>query len=551
MSASFWIGRSNSGTPDATYDDDWVVLGQNDLCWPDHAHARYKDGQIWLGNNTEGIWYEDPDAVYSDGCIWLGRYIGHPTDADAHLEDGCIWLGPRLIEVMKDDPDGRYDGDEEGAAAATVLLLLSGGGSYETSHDDSSEEEYSSTSEYSYSGASHEPSVSTTHTTSPTYTSPDSPWPAFLILALAAGFSFFYFVDTTENSTTLSDPATTVIQPPAEHFDRWNCGPQDCPSGQELVARKAISIYEQPPNTYSVAIGELKKSGELSPGEWVKNIQGFVLTQHHLAQAMRDSTFSNTTEHTPNLSVGETLHLYGYIGEGCWKGWKGGLWYEICQPNLISEAPEGQWWAKILRADHSYGWIHERDSLSNRETLNTELGVKLMNTETPFAQKIEEAKKLIELGADLNGDSGRHGVTPIEGVLATNSIELLQEMMALGLSLDSTTQCVARWSTWYALKPEGHKMLTFLLEHGMKLNCLSGPVLHEYLTGGTDSASYPEEEAIKVAQVLIDFGVSLNQKDFQNKTIFDVLDSVKSPARVAKLKEFLLQLAAERQKEDI
>ena len=86
-------------------------------------------------------------------------------------------------------------------------------------------------------------------------------------------------------------------------------------------------------------------------------------------------------------------------------------------------------------------------------------------------------------------------------------------------------------------------MLEFLLENGMRLSCLKEPPLQAFLAFGIATDNYPVDRAIRVAEVLVKNGASIDQRDSQGKSIFDVLDKAKSAASVAVLKEALTKMA--------
>jgi ankyrin repeat protein len=137
--------------------------------------------------------------------------------------------------------------------------------------------------------------------------------------------------------------------------------------------------------------------------------------------------------------------------------------------------------------------------------------------------------------------AGKYGTDPIDAAISTQDVDLFRELMSKGLDL--RRGCPAEWASQVALNEGGDLMLKFLLENGMQLGCLRDPPLHTFLRMGIATDSYPADRAIRVAEVLVKNGASVNQRDSQGKSIFDVLDRAKSAPRIAPLREVLTKMA--------
>jgi len=208
---------------------------------------------------------------------------------------------------------------------------------------------------------------------------------------------------------------------------------------------------------------------------------------------------------------------------------------------------QSEWWIQIRTADGSKAWTNSAGkAFVSEESLNSELGEKIADDKLALREKLAQIDTLLKGSANLNGSGGKYGTDPMWAAIRSNDTELMKALMSRGLNIRKTQPCAAYPATQSAvLRPGGDAWLDFLLENGLRLDCLGEPPLQAFLRSGIATDNYPVDEAIRVANVLIRHGANVNQRDSQGKTIFDVLDQAKGGYRVRPLREALSNSPAE------
>ncbi len=352
------------------------------------------------------------------------------------------------------------------------------------------------------------------------------------------------------SAPTMESRSSAVAKvPPAQLVDRGACPYEGCTYGERWMAQRDVDVYFAPPDSVGTPLSSLQKKAVIRAGEWVRTETGLVLAMRHEGQVDNDVTVRVNRD--PNyqgvmaLKKGQTIYLYSYLGEGCWTSWAEGHYLSVC--NATSRGtPQNEWWIKIKTADGSEAWTASADkAFMSEEGLNSELGKKIEDPKMPLPDKLAQIDALLKGGADLNGEGGRYGTTPIDAAVKTQDVELIKMLISKGLNLGKS--CPAYVATQTALGLGGELTLEVLLENGMKLDCLTEPPLIAFLGRGLASEDYPVDRAIKVAEVLVKNGAIVKQQDLEGRSILDVLDDLPANAtsRVASLREGLNRMAAD------
>ncbi|MCX6735683.1 MAG: hypothetical protein NTZ13_01210 [Candidatus Parcubacteria bacterium] len=163
---------------------------------------------------------------------------------------------------------------------------------------------------------------------------------------------------------------------------------------------------------------------------------------------------------------------------------------------------------------------------TNQEKLNNTLGETIGYLHLTKQEKLNRIDTLIKNGADINGFGGKYGISPIESVIKTNDIQLLEEMISRGMKIKESKLCPAYTIGQNSFKPGSDIMLEALLKNGLQFNCLDRPPLFEFLDRGIKNSDYPTDQAVKIAKILIKNGANVNQKDYNGETILDRVDTM-------------------------
>jgi hypothetical protein len=520
---------------------------------------------FWLGDSHHTS--QDADAHYRNGEVWLGDSHHTSQDADARYEDGELWLGA----YTSGTPDAHYEGSNGGAVAAAFLLLLSGvdtpteeTNSSKPDSDDEEEgndEEEDDDDEDSDSDESYEEPSPYSYTPSSPARPPSPEVPGFIVVCIVLGAMLGVGVmirDTMirdlNNSPTRNDayspsaksdysqPAN--LTPPEQIVDGGECPYEGCQYGEQWMAKEDVNVYDAWPDSLGIASSTLHQKATIHAREWVTTETGVILAKRHEGVVVDNTNYGVVVENGPRLKMGQIISLYSQLGEGCWKSWIEGRFLVVCRPEFQPEKVQNEWWIRIKTADGLQGWTNSPQLFVSQEGLNRELGRKIWEPKLALPDKLAEIDTLLKGGANLNGDGGRYGVSPMEAAINMKDVDLLRELVSKGLNIQGSQFCPASWAAQNALGPGGDIMLEFLLENGMQLGCLINPPLQQFLSMGITTDDYPIEQAIKVAEALVRHGANINQRDSQDKSIFDVLNrpDVISRPHAAVLKEALAKL---------
>jgi hypothetical protein len=255
-----------------------------------------------------------------------------------------------------------------------------------------------------------------------------------------------------------------------------------------------------------------------------------------------DGRVNLKTIRTPyyGLQDGQVIPIYSYLGKDCWKSWIDGQFLIVCDVGIRSH-PQQEWWVQIKTPGGAEAWTNSApNAFASEEGLNSELAGRIAEEKGATQEQLAQIDALLDGGADLNGNVGKDGTNPVKAAIMKNDVDLLAELMSRGLIIGGNKSCPADFATGgSALRPGGDLMLDFLLENGMRIDCLQDPPLHAFLRYGIAASDYPVEQAARVAGVLVKHGASVNQRDSQGKSILDLIDAAKEPERMLPLREVL------------
>jgi len=338
---------------------------------------------------------------------------------------------------------------------------------------------------------------------------------------------------------------------PRQFVDRGVCPFEGCKYGERWIAKRNVDVYEAPPNAVGVPVSSLKKQTLVPAGTWVHTTTGVVIASRiegHVQMRPLPTTYASpyglNGKKGPPLTNVSVLPLYSSLGEGCWRSWVIVDFFVVCNV-ASSDKVQNEWWIQIEMPDGSRPWTNSAEkAFVSDEQLNNELAQKITDDKVAMPEKLAQIGTLLRGGADLNGSGGKYGTDPMRAVIETNDVELLGTLISKGLNIRKTDPCPAYYAAGgSALRPGGDAMLASLLENGMQLGCLREPPLHSFLRFGIATASYPVDQAIRVAEVLVRHGANVNQRDSQGESIISVLDHTTEPSRLSALKEALMSLA--------
>jgi len=448
--------------------------------------------------------------------------------------------------------------------------VLSGGGSYSESESQTESSSGSGGSSYDSSDYSYTPSSPSTVPREPSNigTLVAAAVIVFALIALIGSLTNSQERSTSHGITGESETAN-VIPPPEQIVDRGACPYESCQYGEKWKARQDVTVYAQPPSALGADPSALKEAATIPAHDWVETETGLVLAKRHEGRAVRGTTYGVVVRNMPPLYMGQIIPLYSYLGEGCLTAWIANRSVVVCGAEYNVANFKAEWWIKLRLADGSEAWTNSPQLFATQEKLNSEIGEVIANPDLALEEKLAGVDALIAEGADLNGNSTRHLASPIEAAFNSGDTNLITQLMARGLNLQNGDSpqsdvspnnrtyfqtrgsgirfgaaCPAASATSAVLKPEGDRILEFLLKNGMQLGCLAEPPVMAFLRLGIATDHYPVEEAIKVAAVLAAIGVPVRQPDSGGKTIFDLLEEpdVAKHSHASKLREALLEL---------
>jgi hypothetical protein len=375
----------------------------------------------------------------------------------------------------------------------------------------------------------------------PSSTRPDNFVPLLLLLGLVVTLGF----ESVRRGWIFSaNGAATVSAAPEQIADRGVCPYEGCIYGERWRAMRNVDVYSAPPNAVGAQLASLSRQGTIRAGTWVKTETGLVLARRqkgHVRVESGRSPYGAAVTNGPPLKNGQTIPIYSYLGEGCWTSWIDGRFLPLCDVTTDAQR-QNEWWVQLKTPTGSQVWTKagSENGFVSEAGLNSELGEKISDDKLAASTKLSQVDALLKRGADLNGSGGKYGTDPLEAAIRSNDTVLLKELMSRGLNVRGSQPCPAFHITQgNALRAGGDLMLEFLLDNGMRLDCLPEPPLHALLRFGIGTETYPIDQAIRVAEVLVKRGANVNQRDGQGKSIFDLLDQAPNAARVMPLRDAL------------
>jgi hypothetical protein len=333
---------------------------------------------------------------------------------------------------------------------------------------------------------------------------------------------------------------------PEQFVDRGACPFEGCRYGEWWMAKRDADVYVAPPDAVGVEASLLRKRTVVRAGTWVRTETGIVLAKRHQGRvglAKGQTTFGAGVVNPPALKDGAIVALYSYLGEGCWRSWIDGRFLVLCGVESQGEA-KNEWWIQVKTAAGVMAWTNSATKgFVSEEGLNSELGETILDQKLTLPDKLAQIDALLKGGAALNGSGGKYGTYPLEAAIRTKDVDLLKALVSKGLNIQKSEPCSAYWATQNALAPGGDQILEFLLGNGMQLSCLTEPPLLAFLRVGIATDSYPTDRAIRIAEMLVRSGASVDQRDSRGKSIFDLLDQPKWASHVAALRDAMAKLA--------
>lgn len=137
--------------------------------------------------------------------------------------------------------------------------------------------------------------------------------------------------------------------------------PFECCTYRQWTAKKNLVLYKQMSSRSPVAF-------RIKRGEKVIGMTGVVITgTPGKAEAAKDFTFQSSGV---KLKKGETILLLTYMGEGWYRFWHRGKFYEDdgYEPGLeIKSQPKAVWWVKIKNRKGRIGWTSASEYFDNQD----------------------------------------------------------------------------------------------------------------------------------------------------------------------------------------
>ena len=141
--------------------------------------------------------------------------------------------------------------------------------------------------------------------------------------------------------------------------DRGAC-PFECCTYRTWVARRSLPLRREMRQTSPIVF-------RIKRGESVEGLTGVVITaKAGVVEVLRDTKFGSL-----NLRRGSRLYTLTYLGEGFYKVWYRGKFYEEDvlgnrDFKIVSE-PKSVWWVKIKNKKGRTGWTDMSDSFDNQD----------------------------------------------------------------------------------------------------------------------------------------------------------------------------------------
>lgn len=137
--------------------------------------------------------------------------------------------------------------------------------------------------------------------------------------------------------------------------------PFECCTYRQWVATKNLVLYKNMREKSPIAF-RIKK------GEKVTGVTGVVITNvAGKAEALKDLTLASSKV---QLKKGETILLLTYLGEGWYRFWHNGKFFEddgYTDGIEIRSQPESVWWVKIKNKKGRIGWTKSSEDFDNQD----------------------------------------------------------------------------------------------------------------------------------------------------------------------------------------
>lgn len=172
-------------------------------------------------------------------------------------------------------------------------------------------------------------------------------------------------------SSTPQTPASEPVQqettrstsaPPSSFKEEGACPFEGC-TYRQWKTEETTAVHEQPEAESAVVFS-------LQPGEWVTAISGFVLTAEPGIFELRKAT---KTADQFELPEGAKVYLYTYHGEGDYRAWFNGRFFDFELPGEdegeLAKEPKSAWWAHLRNSKNQEGWTSETKHFSNVDQL--------------------------------------------------------------------------------------------------------------------------------------------------------------------------------------
>jgi hypothetical protein len=149
---------------------------------------------------------------------------------------------------------------------------------------------------------------------------------------------------------TEQEKTASTSAPPSTFKDEGACPFEGC-IYRQWKTEKATTMHEQPDDESPVVFS-------LKPQEWATAITGFVLTSEPGIFEFRDGT---------------KIYVYTYYGEGAWKAWGDGDFFNFEEPSAeegkFAKMPKHTWWVHLMNSKNQEGWTSETGHFSNMDQL--------------------------------------------------------------------------------------------------------------------------------------------------------------------------------------
>lgn len=330
-----------------------------------------------------------------------------------------------------------------------------------------------------------------------------------ILSLLIVSIAFYLFLLTDRLSLPFEDFGATIYQ----HYKYG-----------EWVAQKDALVYQDRTASAPVAF-------KVSPHEKVDVLAGVVVTTElGIAEVSKSETINGVT-----VAAGTNVFILTPGEHSCVKVWRKGWpnpptdeylagrnWkYPVYMCNLqIQKKQISTRWIKIKNKRGNVGWAHP-DAFSPYDAMLLDA---IQDTSIPLKDKLKRIDKMVSLGADINinGPNGPNDEPPAETAILTKDFNLIRELLDRGLLLNPPNRCLADTQFHRLKSDEDIAMVRFLLDHGMKTDCLDPAKVYSPVMFGCASNDYDVAQVMRVAKFLMSFGFDPNAKDRFGKSIFDL-----------------------------